>query len=64
VTRLADLAAFLANLTEGAGSVISIVGDVGASFMEPPYVLVPICGTVFLGYKIGMYILKKVKNGA
>lgn len=61
---MADLAGFLANITTGATSVMGVIGDVAETFMEPPLVLIPICGCVGLAYKVGMRIMNKIRNSA
>lgn len=59
---MSDLTAFIANLTEGASGVITILGDMGNLFMEPPYVLVPIAAVCVLGYKVTLKIINHLKK--
>lgn len=59
-----SLANYLGNLTEGVTAFSGWIGSVGESFMQPPFVIIPIVGVGFLSYKVGMMILRKVKNAA
>jgi hypothetical protein len=50
-------------MTQGATSVITVITAVGAMFMEPPFVIVPIVGLTVLGYKLALRVMKSIKRG-
>lgn len=59
-----ELTDFLANMTEGATAFGTMIGSVADTFMQPPFVILPIAGVVGLSYKVTMKIVKKIKSAA
>lgn len=59
---MATVTEFVYAITNGTTAVIQVVQDVGGLFVEPPFVLVPICAVIVLGYKLSGKVFSWVKG--